>query len=114
MYPSTLGPLIVLVQMRGWGGGGDYGVSANECSCAHHVTSSPNKLWRSTSLCAYSHKYRHGPLGVKVNLLQYLECDIEVLVEVVSSHGIRVRRVVNPSRIVVRHVVPLFTGGGIL
>ncbi len=28
----------------------DCGVSANECSCAHHVTWSPNKLWRSTSI----------------------------------------------------------------
>jgi hypothetical protein len=26
------------------------GVSANEYSCAHHVTWSPNKLWRSTSI----------------------------------------------------------------
>ncbi len=37
-------------------GGGDCRVSANECSCAHHVTWSPNKLWRSTSifnLCFY-------------------------------------------------------------
>jgi hypothetical protein len=25
-------------------------VSANEYSCAHHVTWSPNKLWRSTSI----------------------------------------------------------------
>jgi hypothetical protein len=32
-------------------------------------------------------------------------------VEVVSSHGIGVGRVVNPSRVVVSHVVPLFTGG---
>ncbi len=31
-------------------GGGGCGVSANEYSCAHHVTWSPNKLWRSTSL----------------------------------------------------------------
>ncbi len=34
----------------GWGGGGGCGVSANEYSCAHHVTWSPNKLWRSTSI----------------------------------------------------------------
>ncbi len=26
------------------------GVSANEYSCTHHVTWSPNKLWRSTSI----------------------------------------------------------------
>ncbi len=43
--------------MRGDGG---CGVSANEYSCAHQVTWSPNKLWRSTSinLC-------HRPLKVK-------------------------------------------------
>jgi hypothetical protein len=29
---------------------GGCGVSANEYSCAHHVTWSPNKLWRSTSI----------------------------------------------------------------
>jgi hypothetical protein len=33
------------------GGGGGCGVSANENSCAHHVTWSPNKLWRSNSIC---------------------------------------------------------------
>ncbi len=32
------------------GGGGGCGVSANEYSCAHNVTWSPNKLWRSTSI----------------------------------------------------------------
>ncbi len=32
---------------EGGGGGGSWGVSANEYSCAHHVTWSPNKLWRS-------------------------------------------------------------------
>jgi len=31
-------------------GGEGCGVSANEYSCAHHVTRNPNKLWRSTSL----------------------------------------------------------------
>ncbi len=35
------------VPMRGMG---RCGVSANEVSCAHHVTWSPNKLWRSTSI----------------------------------------------------------------
>ncbi len=30
-------------------GGGGWGVSANENSCAQHVTWSPNKLWRSNS-----------------------------------------------------------------
>jgi hypothetical protein len=51
---------------------------------------------------------------VKVNFLRYLECDIVVLVEVVSSHGIGVGQVVNPPRVVVSHMIPLFTGGGIL
>jgi hypothetical protein len=32
------------------GGEGGCGVSANENSCAHHVTWSPNKLWRSNSI----------------------------------------------------------------
>jgi hypothetical protein len=32
------------------GRGGGSGVSANENSCAHHVTWSPNKLWRSNSI----------------------------------------------------------------
>ncbi len=32
------------------GRGKFWGVSANEYSCAHHVTWSPNKLWRSTSI----------------------------------------------------------------
>jgi len=38
----------VWVQMRkdGWG----CGVSANEYNCAHHVTLSPNKLWRTNSI----------------------------------------------------------------
>jgi hypothetical protein len=40
--------LVIRVQMRGEGG--SCGVSANEYSCAHHVTWSPNKLWRSTSI----------------------------------------------------------------
>jgi hypothetical protein len=41
----------IRVQMRGDGGeGGSCGVSANEYSCAHHVTWSPYKLWRSTSI----------------------------------------------------------------
>jgi hypothetical protein len=38
-------------QMRGKGGSWrNEGVSANEYSCVHHVTWSPNKLWISTSL----------------------------------------------------------------
>ncbi len=36
--------------MQGVGGGGGVWVSANEYSCAHHVTWSPNKLWSSTSI----------------------------------------------------------------
>jgi hypothetical protein len=32
------------------GEGVSCGVLANEYSCAHHVTWSPNKLWRSTSI----------------------------------------------------------------
>jgi hypothetical protein len=38
----TNSALVIRVQMRG-GGGGSCGVSANEYSCAHHVTWSPNK-----------------------------------------------------------------------
>jgi hypothetical protein len=38
----------IWVPMRGdWGG---CGISSNEYSCAHHLTWSPNKLWRSTSI----------------------------------------------------------------
>ncbi len=40
--PSYMSP-----NAGGWGRG--CGVSANEYSCAHHVTWSPIKLWRSTS-----------------------------------------------------------------
>ncbi len=36
------------VQMRGEGG--TCGISANQYSCAHHVTWSPNELWRFTSI----------------------------------------------------------------
>jgi hypothetical protein len=45
---------VIRVQMQGEGG--SCGVSANEYSCAHHVTWSPKKLWRYTSifnLCVY-------------------------------------------------------------
>jgi hypothetical protein len=44
----TNSALVIRVQMRGEGG--NCGVSANEYSWAHHVTWSPNKLWRSTSI----------------------------------------------------------------
>ncbi len=40
----------VLVYESKCGGGGSCGVSANEYSCAHHVTWSPIKLWRSISI----------------------------------------------------------------
>ncbi len=43
----TNSALVYESQCRGMG---SYGVSANEYSCAHHVTWSPNKLWRSTSI----------------------------------------------------------------
>jgi hypothetical protein len=36
-----------VLNKQGAGGGGSCGVSANEYTCAHHVTWSPNKLWRS-------------------------------------------------------------------
>ncbi len=39
----------IRVQLGGMGAGKG-GVSANEYSCAHHETWSPNKLWRSTSI----------------------------------------------------------------
>jgi hypothetical protein len=46
----TNSALVIRVQMRREGGGGSCRVSANDYSCAHHVTWSPNKLWRSTSI----------------------------------------------------------------
>ena len=44
-------------------GGGSCGVSANEYSCAHHVTWSPNKLWKSTSIFNlwWTWKVNQGP-----------------------------------------------------
>jgi hypothetical protein len=42
-------PIATLVNEPKCGGGG-CGVSANENSCAYHVTWSPNKLWRSNSI----------------------------------------------------------------
>ncbi len=41
---------LVYESQCGAGGGGGCGVSANEYNCAHHVTWSPNKLWRSNSI----------------------------------------------------------------
>jgi hypothetical protein len=47
----TNSALVYESQCGGMGGGGGCGVSAaNEYSWAHHVTWSPNKLWRSTSI----------------------------------------------------------------
>jgi hypothetical protein len=43
----TNSALLYESQCGGMGGGGRV---ANEYSCAHHVTLSPNKLWRSTSI----------------------------------------------------------------
>jgi hypothetical protein len=43
-------PVRVPVPQHWMGGGGGCGVSANEFSCVHHVTWSPNKLWRSYSI----------------------------------------------------------------
>jgi hypothetical protein len=54
----TNSALVIRFQMRGEGG--SCRVSANEYSIAHHVTWSPNKLWRSTSifnLCLQPSKY---------------------------------------------------------
>ncbi len=61
--------LVIRVQMRGGGGGGVAGSRDSSQPCVHHVTWSPNKLWRSTSiinLCL-------GPSGCgKTSLLQSL------------------------------------------
>ncbi len=47
---SILADQFALVYESQCGGiGGVGGSAANEYSCAHHVTLSPNKLWRSTS-----------------------------------------------------------------
>ncbi len=43
-------PIAPFVYEPKCGGRGGCGVSANENSCAHHVTLSPNKLWRSNSI----------------------------------------------------------------
>jgi hypothetical protein len=54
----TNSALVIWVQIRGEGG--SCGVSANEYSCAHHVTWSPNKLGRSTyifNLWVYSFRF---------------------------------------------------------
>ncbi len=46
----TNSALAIRVQMRGEGGSCGVSLSANEYSCAYHVTWNPNKLWRSTSI----------------------------------------------------------------
>jgi hypothetical protein len=48
LFLLTNSALVIRAQM--WGEGGSCRVSANEYSCAHRVTWSPNKLWRSTSI----------------------------------------------------------------
>jgi hypothetical protein len=47
---SLLTNSALVYEFKSGGMGGGCGVSANEYSCAHHVTWSPNKLWRSTSI----------------------------------------------------------------
>jgi hypothetical protein len=41
-------PIVIRAQMCREGG--NWGISPYEYSCTHHVTRSPNKLWRSTSI----------------------------------------------------------------
>ncbi len=48
------------------GGGGRCGVSSNESSCVHHVTWSPNKLWRSFSIYADNES---GPVSIHHHIL---------------------------------------------
>ncbi len=50
--------LVVRIQMRVEGR--SCRVLANEYSCAHHVTWSPNKLWRSTSIFNLWYKPKGG------------------------------------------------------
>jgi hypothetical protein len=45
---SLLTNSALVYEFKSEGMGSGCGVSANEYSCAHHVTWSPNKLWRST------------------------------------------------------------------
>ncbi len=77
----TNSALVIRVQC-----GGSCGVSANEYSCAHHVTWSPNKLWRSTfifNLCwipfvnqAYS-KATHNSKNISP-LCQFYEAKVDI------------------------------------
>jgi hypothetical protein len=53
--------------MQGEGGRRSWGVPASEYSCAHHVTWSPNTLWRSTSifnLCAVPNRHLIEPCSL--------------------------------------------------
>jgi hypothetical protein len=54
----TSSALVIRVQMRREGG--SCGVSANDYSCAQHVTWSPNKLWSSTAIF---NLYGFNPIG---------------------------------------------------
>ncbi len=56
----------IRVQMRG-----SCGVSAKEYSCAHHVTWSPNKLWRSTSIFNLWKKWIKKSVGFSVRFFTY-------------------------------------------
>jgi hypothetical protein len=60
------------LQCGGMRGGRSCGVSANEYSCAHHVTGSQNKLWSSTSifnLCSEIMFQNINLFGSKVEIL---------------------------------------------
>ncbi len=56
--------ILVYESQCGGDGGGGGGALANEYSCAHHVTWSPNKLWWiSTSILTYALAYPSGEEG---------------------------------------------------
>ncbi len=54
--------LSLLTNSGGWR---ERGVLANEYSCAHHVTWSPNKLWRSTSIFNLCPAHNNKPFLTK-------------------------------------------------
>ncbi len=60
-------PIAPLVYESQCGGMGGCGVSANEYSCAHHVTWSPNKLWGSTSIFNLQYLCREGFIFLPCN-----------------------------------------------
>jgi hypothetical protein len=65
------------------GGGSGCGVSANEYSCALHLTWSPNKLWRPTSifnLCLKPLLVSDVDLEVKIDL-QELQDEFNLMTE---------------------------------